>query len=123
MQYLVAVAWIAYILHGLRRAYAEHCIAQRSRQLIEGLARIEQGMAPEEVRALLGPPVRVMPSPEGVTWQYRVDGRFHAVTFVRAGAESPPSAVLDAMEVEPPSVHPQDDRWEREALAYLRRAS
>ncbi len=124
MQYLVAVAWLAYIIHGLRRAHARHCVGQQARQFSERLAQITDGMAPVEVRALLGPPLRVIPSPEGITWQYRVDGRFHTVAFIRADAEAPPAAVLDKVaEEELPTSRPQGDRWELAALEGLRRAS
>ncbi|MFW6155301.1 MAG: hypothetical protein ACOC95_08800 [Planctomycetota bacterium] len=123
MQYLVAIAWVAYIIHGLRRAYAKHYIAQRARQLGERLARVEAGMTPAEVRALLGPPVRVTPSPEGLTWQYRVGGTFHPILFVRGAGDDPPVAMLDASEEDIHASHPQEDPWERDALAYLRRAS
>ena len=126
MQYLVAVAWIAYILHGLRRAYAEHCIAQRARQLLQRLAEIEVGMTPGEIQSLLGPPARVTASPEGITWQYRVDGTFHPITFVRgavAGREEPPVGRLDEMLEDVCPSGPEDEGWEGAALEGLRRAS
>ena len=123
MQYVVAVAWIAYIIHGLRRAYVDHCITQATTRFLQRLARIGAGMAPDEVQALLGPPDRVSASPEGVTWQYRVDGAFYPVAFLRTGAEEPPPALPNDPTDDEPPYWVGDEDVQTAVLESLRRAS
>lgn len=81
MQYLMAIAWVVFIAHELRRAHAEQCVAKRLQQLWDCLARIEVGMSTKQVQAVLGDPARVLAASDSLTWQYRIAREFKNVIF------------------------------------------
>jgi outer membrane protein assembly factor BamE (lipoprotein component of BamABCDE complex) len=81
MHYIVAIAWIVFILYEFRCAHAKHVVAKQLQEMSERLAHVEVGMSPREVQVLLGNPVRVDANRKSLTWQYRIAREFRNVIF------------------------------------------
>ncbi len=81
MQYLMGFVWVAYIVHALRGAFAEQCLARTLQDLWRRLSSVEQGMRPSEVREILGGPTRINAGSDMTVWQYRIADQFKCVRF------------------------------------------
>ena len=95
MQYLVAVLWLAYTARAVRESWRSHCGESNGGLTDRRWTCVTSGMAPAEVRTLLGKPTAVLARPGGAQWRYAGGGELGVVVFRGgrvAGCKQPQAA-------------------------------